>query len=142
MYLDFPVFSLLTYLLQSIHKSVSQTFQLPVSKSIYYSFSPSLLLVVYLYCTSMRVERLRGENPGNPFRLFHATFGFFFKFNVYNSVYLLNKPEIRNRIALWNIFHTKCILLSLSHKKSCVLGWNEYEFQVTYLHHSTPRLVC
>ena len=107
----------LYYVLQSMHKSVSQTLQLPVSKSIYYSFPPSLSPVVYLYCTSIGVERLClnwGRNPGNPFRLFHATFS------------LLNKPEIRDRIAFWNSFHTKCILLSLSHKKLCVLGFQHW----------------
>lgn len=34
---------------------------------------------------------------------------------------LLDKPEIRNRIAFWSSFYTKCILLSLSHKNLCVL---------------------
>ena len=45
---------------------------------------------------------------GNPFPSFYATFT------------LLNKPEIRDCIVFWS---TKCISLSLSHKKLCVLGF-------------------
>ncbi len=52
-----------------------------------------------------------GGIPVNAFTSFHATFS------------LLNKPEIRDRIAFWSSFYTKGILLSLSHQKLCVLGF-------------------
>ncbi len=38
------------------------------------------------------MPKIKGGNPGNPFRLFHATFSSF------------NKPEIRDCIAFWNSF--------------------------------------
>ena len=53
-----------------------------------------------------------GWIPGNPFRLFHAT------------ISLLNKPKFMIALLLGVIFIPDAILLSLSHKKLCVLGFN------------------
>ena len=43
--------------------------------------------------------------------------------SFHDTFSLLNRLEIRDRIAFWSNSHTKRILLSLSHKKLYVLGF-------------------